>query len=149
MVSPSEPASGGAPPESRGRLDGWKQIAAYLDMSERTVRRWQQTEALPVHRHLHQQRGTVWAYREELDEWQRQRQSSPTPHEAVAPESFRRWFVWGGIGLAAAALALGFLLLRGRPQATLLPEGVPLTAYPGPAYGPSFLAHGRQARVFC
>ena len=27
MVSPSEPAAGGAPTESRGRLDGWKQIA--------------------------------------------------------------------------------------------------------------------------
>ena len=29
-------------------LESWKQIAAYLDRSERTVRRWETSEGLPV-----------------------------------------------------------------------------------------------------
>lgn len=28
------------------RLESWKQVAAYLAKSERTVRRWQQTEGM-------------------------------------------------------------------------------------------------------
>ena len=51
------------------RLDSWKEIAAYLRRSERTVRRWEQTEALPTHRHGHQRRASVYAYRSELDRW--------------------------------------------------------------------------------
>ena len=57
------------PNPEQDRLDSWKQIAAYLNKSERTVRRWQETEGLPVHKHPHQQRGSVWAYRQELDHW--------------------------------------------------------------------------------
>jgi hypothetical protein len=34
----------------RKTLESWKQIAAYLDRSERTVRRWEASEGLPVHR---------------------------------------------------------------------------------------------------
>ena len=35
------------------RLDSWKEIAAYLNRSVRTVTRWEREESLPVHRHLH------------------------------------------------------------------------------------------------
>ena len=49
------------------RRESWKQIGAYLDKSERTVRRWNELEGLPVHKHPHQQKGTVWAYRSEID----------------------------------------------------------------------------------
>jgi len=41
-----------SPPEDR--LDSWKEIAAYLDRSERTVRRWESSEGLPVHRREHE-----------------------------------------------------------------------------------------------
>jgi len=41
------------------RLDSWKQIAAHLGKSERTVRRWQEWEGMPVHRHPHRQRGAA------------------------------------------------------------------------------------------
>ena len=63
-------------PDETVRLDSWKQIAAYLQKSERTVRRWHETEGLPVHKHQHQQRGSVWAYASEIDAW-RQR-AAPT-----------------------------------------------------------------------
>jgi Putative lumazine-binding len=50
-------------------LESWKQIAAYLDRSERTVRRWEASEGLPVHRHQHERQDTVFAYKHELAAW--------------------------------------------------------------------------------
>src|SRR5215471_16215876 len=55
--------------EPGARLDSWKAIAAYLSRSERTVRRWEENEDLPVHRLIHDKRGSVYAYKQELDEW--------------------------------------------------------------------------------
>ena len=55
------------PPQDR--LDSWKEIAAYLRRGERTVRRWEQTEGLPVYRHSHQKQATVYAFRSEIDSW--------------------------------------------------------------------------------
>jgi len=63
------------PDESAGRLDSWKEIAAYLRRQVRTVNLWESVEGLPVHRHLHSKRGTVYAYKSELDEWRRERAS--------------------------------------------------------------------------
>jgi len=54
-------------------LESWKQIAAYLDRSERTVRRWEANEGLPVHRHEHEKQDTVFAYRHEIEAWSRLR----------------------------------------------------------------------------
>jgi Putative lumazine-binding len=58
-------------------LESWKQIAAYLDRSERTVRRWEASEGLPVHRHQHERQDTVFAYRHELAAWSRLRTRAP------------------------------------------------------------------------
>jgi Tol biopolymer transport system component len=58
------------------RLDSWKEIASYLMRSERTVRRWEETEELPVHRQLHEKRGSVYAYTGELDAWRESRRLS-------------------------------------------------------------------------
>jgi Tol biopolymer transport system component len=55
------------------RLDSWKEIASYLLRSERTVRRWEDTEELPVHRQLHERGGSVYAYTSELDAWRESR----------------------------------------------------------------------------
>jgi TolB-like protein/Tfp pilus assembly protein PilF len=52
----------------RDRLDSWKEIAAYLRYSERTVRRWE-TEGLPVHRHAHKKKSAIYAYKAEIDAW--------------------------------------------------------------------------------
>jgi TolB-like protein/thioredoxin-like negative regulator of GroEL len=51
------------------RLDSWKEIAAYLKRAVRTVRRWERSEGLPVHRHAHQVLGSVYAYKSEIDAW--------------------------------------------------------------------------------
>lgn len=52
-------------------LHGWKEIAAHLRHGVRTVQRWEQQEGLPVHRHPHQRRDAVYAYKAELDAWWR------------------------------------------------------------------------------
>jgi len=63
------------------RLDSWKEIAAYLNRDVRTLFRWEAQERLPVYRHLHKGRSTVYAYRSELDAWRASRQ----PHRFAAP----------------------------------------------------------------
>jgi len=60
-------------------LESWKQIAAYLDRSERTVRRWEATEGLPVHRREHEKQDTVFAFRHEIEAWSRHRTRCPGP----------------------------------------------------------------------
>ncbi len=52
-----------------GRLDSWKEIAAYLRRGARTVQRWESEEGLPVHRLQHEKLGSVYAFQSELDAW--------------------------------------------------------------------------------
>src|SRR5687767_5374234 len=111
------------------RLDSWKQIAAYFGKSERTVRRWQETEGLPVHKHLHQQRGSVWAYKSELDAWLEKRRVAPEPLADVATQSGNARF-----GRRAAALlsvaAIGLValvaasMIRSRGTPTVMREPI-------------------------
>ena len=74
------PRSDSAAP-SRGntrddRLDSWKDIAAHLKRDVSTVQRWEKREGMPVHRHLHDKLGSVFASRTELDAWSRSRSPS-------------------------------------------------------------------------
>lgn len=62
-----------AEPSASERLDSWKDIAAYLKREVRTVQRWEKKENLPVHRHLHEKLGTVYAHKSELDLWRKTR----------------------------------------------------------------------------
>ena len=93
-------ASPGTPPTVRGpedRLDSWKEIAAHLNRDVTTVQRWEKREGMPVHRHLHDRMGSVYAFPAELDAWARSRNlraaqenandaPSPSP-PAVPPRS--------------------------------------------------------------
>jgi hypothetical protein len=58
-------------------LESWKQIAGYLDRSERTVRRWEANEGLPVHRREHEKQDTVFAYKHEIEAWSHRRTKCP------------------------------------------------------------------------
>ena len=64
-------------PSTKDRLDSWKDIAVYLKRDVSTVQRWEQREKMPVHRHLHDRRGSVYAFRSELDVWLETRQDPP------------------------------------------------------------------------
>jgi predicted DNA-binding transcriptional regulator AlpA len=50
-------------------LQSWKEIAAYLGRSERTCRRWETEFRLPIHRMDGSVRGSVFAYKSEIDRW--------------------------------------------------------------------------------
>ena len=67
MSQESPPASNDREPVDR--LDSWKEIAAYLRRDVSTVQRWEKREDMPVHRHVHDKLGSVYAFRTELDAW--------------------------------------------------------------------------------
>ena len=107
------------PPQraSEARLDSWKEIAAYLGRDVTTVQRWEKREGMPVHRHLHDKRGSVYASKGELDAWARSRRLSETQEneyaEAVGAEtvpplsstsSSKRDWTWLALGAVAVTL---------------------------------------------
>jgi len=47
----------------------WKEIAAYLNCDIRTCLRWEKKLGLPVHRLEGGTRGSIFAYKEEIDRW--------------------------------------------------------------------------------
>jgi len=101
------PALVPAPERTSKRLNSWKEIAAYLDTSVRTVQRWEQTEHLPVHRHEHSAGGTVHADPRELDHWFSERNRPPQgDHTSVLPLPHRRRAIAAAVVcLFAAAIA--------------------------------------------
>jgi hypothetical protein len=96
-------------------LESWKQIAAYLDRGERTVRRWEALEGLPVHRREHGRQDSVFAYAHELDQWRDQRVRAPVRPPPPASLSRRRWLL--GSSLAAATMGAGWVAIHTAPQA--------------------------------
>jgi Tol biopolymer transport system component len=120
---------------STDRLDSWKEIAAYLRRDVTTVQRWEKREGMPVHRHLHDKVGSVYAFQAELDAWVRGRHAAmaggreaddpgagatasepaSNPESAAVPPIARavRRPVWLLMTIAAvlAAAGIGWLLL--------------------------------------
>ncbi len=108
------------------RLESWKEIAAYLKRDVTTVQRWEKREGMPVHRHLHDKRGSVYALRGELDAWVRGRQPVPEPEETRAAEepvrddadraqgsATRKWVVFGTVAVSLVLIAAAYVLSRG------------------------------------
>ncbi len=81
-----EPKPTASEPRVEGRLDSWKEIAAYLKRGVSTVQRWERTEDMPVHRLPHARSGSLYAHRQELDEWWRQRSARLEAEGAVPDE---------------------------------------------------------------
>ncbi|HXC47126.1 MAG TPA: hypothetical protein VNU20_02460 [Candidatus Sulfotelmatobacter sp.] len=117
------------PPEDR--LDSWKEIAAYLNRDVTTVQRWEKREGMPVHRHLHDKLGSVYAWRAELDAWARGRNLPAAPENgdrALSPglaaqptgsaisTSKTRWTIVLPLVAVIAALAIGVILWLHRTE---------------------------------
>ncbi len=116
--------------DSEDRLDSWKEIAAYVNRDVKTVQRWEKREAMPVHRHLHDRMGSVYAFRTELDAWTRSRSlrvaqedgndstpPPPVPQQSPATSASRtRWRFVPPLAVAAAALAFGVSLWLQRTE---------------------------------
>ena len=96
------------------RLNSWKEIAAYLRYSERTVRRWEE-QGLPIHRHGHRKKAAIYAYRPEIDIWwNRDRAKLEKLDLPVATEGRRHWRLRGAIAAALLVVAGIFVLTIGR-----------------------------------
>ena len=112
--SPSSPIPVGP---SEERLDSWKEIAAYLNRDVTTVQRWEKREGMPVHRHLHNKMGSVYAFRAELDAWSRTRRFASAQDNGndllsrslpvVPSRSGVQWRIVLPLTLVATALAIG------------------------------------------
>lgn len=116
------------------QLDSWKEIAAYLNRDVTTVQRWEKREGMPVHRHLHQKRGSVYALTEELDGWIRSRRpgghesekepeaevlpAARSDHGAVVPRRARLWIAVAAV-LCVCLAAAAWLAVRHRATVTV------------------------------
>lgn len=72
----------GAIPDEPGVLASWKTIGDYFHCNERTVKRWEKTRRLPVHRAPGGGHGLVFAYRAELEQWLRASEQNQSPDAA-------------------------------------------------------------------
>jgi TolB-like protein/Flp pilus assembly protein TadD len=93
------------------RLESWKEIAAYLGRDVTTVRRWEKGEGLPVHRHLHNKLGSVYAYTTELDLWRSNRAPAAATDAPDTPPPVPESVRMGRHGRIAAVLAAITLIL--------------------------------------
>src|SRR2546425_5147358 len=98
------------------KLDSWKEIAAYLKRDESTVRRWEK-EGLPVHRHAHKRKATVYAHKSEIDVWWNDGHARLELVETPTPRRRRTtaWSVAAGLLLLAAGLGFSMGGVRDRP----------------------------------
>lgn len=134
-----DPSLSAPPPERllENRLDSWKEIASYLNRDVTTVQRWEKREGMPVHRHLHDKRGSVYALTEELDDWIQSRRprieepetepeveippSAPNGHPARSTPGVRLWSVLAAV-LCVVLAAAAWLGLRNRATVTVEPK---------------------------
>ncbi len=130
---------GTSPPEklAEAPLDSWKEIASYLGRDVTTVQRWEKREGMPVHRHIHDKRGSVYALGSELDAWLRSRrprlgeqENGQEPEAAVESAvdqgrnpvlSARYWFAVAAI-VALSLLAVVYAVSRTRTPAPAPPK---------------------------
>ncbi len=118
----SKPLNG----HSECRLDSWKEIAVYLNRDLTTVQRWEKQEAMPVHRHRHNKRGSVYALPEELDSWIRSRRrrldepdfrpATPTTQPLPARVRSPRNGLWLAASSRAVSLCVGCLACSSEPR---------------------------------
>jgi Tol biopolymer transport system component len=131
------------------RLDSWKAIAAYLKRDVRTAQRWERQENLPVHRHVHQSHGSVYAFPAELDAWRAGRRDlAAEPPLLLDPGPTRRGrtlaYAAATTGLVIGCLALVYTTTMRDPSPgqpihfiVEVAEGTRLSRYSAPAISPN------------
>lgn len=125
-------------PAHDDRLNSWKEIAAFLGRTVRTVQRWEKTQGLPLRRGGPGLRGAVVASKREIGEWWEHRGSTlqdEPPSEPVSVEathapaarSRRKPIGWRTF-IAASAAALIITAVSEWPlqrDAVVIGEGAP------------------------
>ncbi len=145
----ADPACGTQLPEkpTEAQLDSWKEIAAYLGRDVTTVQRWEKCEGMPVHRHVHDKRSSVYALTSELDAWRQSRKprldenNQPQAQNGHAPVSsepiskpssplrLRGWLAVAG-AVAIALVAVAYVMHRGRTVVVARPKIQSLAVLP-------------------
>jgi tetratricopeptide (TPR) repeat protein len=95
------------------RLDTWKEIGAFFGRDERTVKRWEATRGLPVHRVPGSGRATVYAYVGELERWL---ESSDVALVESIP-----------VAAAVAASSASSATIRAEPQSSPETDSLPIS----------------------
>lgn len=115
------------------RLDSWKEIAAYLNRDVTTVQRWEKREGMPVYRHVHDKRGSVYAVPEELEAWREKRRlreveeveesfhAHPSAKSVYGWGTRRGWWIVAAV-VVCAALAAGYGGWREHARASAGPQ---------------------------
>ena len=85
-------------------LQGWKEVAAYLDRDESTARRWEREADLPVRRHRADRRSSVYAYPSEIEDWRAARPTQSETDTPVPVPLWRRMEAWAAVGVGVAAV---------------------------------------------
>lgn len=112
------------------RLGSWKSIAAYLNRDERTVRRWEK-EGLPVHRHVHARKASIYAYASEIDQWWNRDRMRLEGAAAVAAKRHRWAWLLGGCSMALLAALGAWIALGNRvPERSAAPEIASIAVLP-------------------
>jgi len=134
------PPSEGSP---ETRLDSWKEIATYVKRDVTTVQRWEKREGMPVHRHLHDKRGSVYAFSSELDAWLQTRRQQLEEEERESqtalvtegltgvrqPPRARHWLVLcSAVALLLAGVA--YIIIRNRQRPAPRPQITSIAVLP-------------------
>ncbi|MBZ5618210.1 MAG: hypothetical protein LAQ69_05645 [Acidobacteriia bacterium] len=122
-------------------LETWKEIAAYLNRDLRTVKRWESTRGLPVHRLPGGPQAAVYALKSEVDAWRRG--AEPAAEAPGSPVGKRHRIPWAAAAalLAAAAIVIVYPWRSTRKPA---PRVTNLTTYRGVEWYPAFSPDGKQ-----
>jgi TolB-like protein/Tfp pilus assembly protein PilF len=141
----STPGLTDQPPEAP--LDSWKEIARYVKRDVSTVQRWEKREGMPIHRHVHDKRGSVYAFSSELDVWLQSRRlrleeeekehegSGEIPvdaegdHRPRGTSRARPWLVLGGVAVLGL-LAVTQVMTRSHARDATRPKITSLAVLP-------------------
>jgi hypothetical protein len=102
------------------RLDSWKAIATYLGRDAGTVRRWERTRGLPVHRVPGGKGSSVFAYKNEIDLWLKSASEEPLDEQTAEAEPAtpgRGGWRWAVALAAVVVLVLAWQVQQPRASA--------------------------------
>jgi len=134
------PPSEGSP---ETRLDSWKEIATYVKRDVTTVQRWEKREGMPVHRHLHDKRGSVYAFSSELDAWLQTRRQQLEEEERESqtalvteglaglrqPPRARHWLVLCS-AIAVLLAGVAYIIIHNRQRPAPRPQITSIAVLP-------------------
>lgn len=146
MKDPSPVSSPGPSDQpAEVRLDSWKEIGTYVKRDISTVQRWEKREGMPIHRHVHDKRGSVYALSSELDAWllvrrlrlekEEKERGTETLVDTEGDQRPRRiprahrWLALGGVAVLAL-VAVSYLMTRSRAGDAIRPKIKSLAVLP-------------------